>query len=298
MKNKSYPYYILLIFLVLLSACSRPIARFDYSDGTRVAPVKIKFFNKSEGADSYEWHFGDGNTSTEAEPEHRYISSGNFEVKLLAKKGKKTTITKQNILVKAPTDCLVMIQTTYGDMLVKLYDQTPQHRDNFLKLSEQGYFDDLIFHRIIEGFMIQGGDPNSKDADANAMLGTGGPGYTVPAEFTDTLLHIKGALAAARTGDNVNPEKRSSGSQFYIVQGRKVTEDMLDAIEAQKGKRYSRAMREKYQELGGTPFLDHDYTVFGHVVEGLDIIDKIAGVKTGRSDRPVENVTFKVKIIR
>jgi peptidyl-prolyl cis-trans isomerase B (cyclophilin B) len=200
--------------------------------------------------------------------------------------------------VKAPTDCLVLIQTAHGDMLVKLYDQTPQHRDNFLKLSEQGYYDDLIFHRIIEGFMIQGGDPNSKDADANAMLGTGGPGYTVPAEFVDTLLHIKGALAAARTGDNVNPEKRSSGSQFYIVQGRKVTEDMLDAIEAQKGKRYNRAMREKYQEMGGTPFLDHDYTVFGHVVDGLDVIDKIAEVKTGRSDRPVENVTFKVKIIR
>jgi cyclophilin family peptidyl-prolyl cis-trans isomerase len=284
--------------ILLLSACSRPLARFDFIEEARVAPVSVKFFNKSEGADSYEWHFGDGSISNEPNPEHRYLASGNYEVKLIARKGKKTTVSKRYIFVKAPLECLVIVQTEFGDMLVKLHDQTPQHRDNFLKLAEQGFYDGLLFHRVIEGFMIQGGDPNSKDADANSMLGSGGPGYTLPAEFVDTLVHIKGAIAAARTGDNVNPEKRSSGSQFYIVQGRPVTNEILDAREAQKGKRYTRATRDKYLTIGGTPHLDHDYTVFGHVVEGFHVIDSIASVKTTRGDRPASNVSFTVKVIR
>lgn len=297
MSNKTWT--LLLAGAVLfLSSCSKPVAGFLVEDAARVAPVSVKFYNKSLGAESYEWHFGDGSTSEEAEPTHRYTSSGNYEVKLLAKKGKRITVTKQQVLVKAPIECLVLLESSMGDMLIRLYDQTPQHRDNFLKLADQGFYDGLLFHRVIEGFMIQGGDPNSREADPNAMLGSGGPGYTIPAEFVDTLVHVKGALAAARTGDNVNPEKRSSGSQFYIVQGRIVTDDMLDAIEAQKGKRYSRSQREKYLQSGGTPFLDRDYTVFGQVVEGLEVLDKIAAVKTGRSDRPVENVSFTVKVIR
>jgi cyclophilin family peptidyl-prolyl cis-trans isomerase len=295
---KIYNSAILFTALVVMASCARPISRFTASDDSRVAPVTIKFFNKSEGADSYHWDFGDGNTSAEMQPEHRYVSSGNFPVTLEARKGNRKTKSTQYIQIMAPTDCLVIISTDYGDMLVKLFDATPQHRDNFLKLSEQGFFDGLLFHRVIEGFMIQGGDPNSKDAPENAMLGSGGPGYTIPAEFVDTILHVKGALAAARTGDNVNPEKRSSGSQFYIVQGRKVTEEMLDATEAQKGKRYNRNTRELYLNLGGTPFLDHEYTVFGQVIEGLDVVDKIAAVKTGRSDRPEENVSFKVTVIK
>jgi len=288
----------LLLLSIVLISCARPISRFNTSDEVRIAPVTLKFFNQSEGADTYLWDFGDGNTSSEAEPSHRYISSGNYPVTLEARKGNRKTKTTKYIQIKAPTDCLVMITTEHGEMLVKLFDATPLHRDNFLKLAEQGFFDGLLFHRVIEGFMIQGGDPNSRDAQDGAMLGSGGPGYTIPAEFVDTILHVKGALAAARTGDNVNPEKRSSGSQFYIVQGRKVSEEMLDATEAQKGKRYDRNIRELYLNRGGTPFLDHEYTVFGQVIEGLDVIDKIAAVKTGRSDRPEENVSFKVIVIK
>lgn len=286
------------ISAIFLASCSRPVARFEVKDDTKIAPVTITFYNQSEGADTYLWQFGDGQTSTEANPTHRFIHSGNYEVKLVASKGRKSTVYKRHILVRPPSDCLVLIETPFGEILVKLYDQTPQHRDNFLKLAEQGFYDGLLFHRVIEGFMIQGGDPNSRGADDKTMLGSGGPGYTIPAEFVDTLSHLKGALAAARTGDNVNPEKRSSGSQFYIVQGRAVTDDMLDAIEAQKGKRYTKSVREKYLQVGGTPFLDHDYTVFGMVVEGHAVIDSIAAVKTNRNDRPIENVPFSIKVIK
>jgi peptidyl-prolyl cis-trans isomerase B (cyclophilin B) len=183
-------------------------------------------------------------------------------------------------------------------MTVWLYDATPKHRDNFLKLAEQGYFDDLLFHRVINGFMIQGGDPNSRNAKPNQQLGSGGPGYTIPAEFVDSLVHKKGALAAARTGDQVNPEKKSSGSQFYIVQGRAVTADELDMIESRKGFRYSKEQRDTYMAAGGTPFLDRDYTVFGEVIEGLDVIDKIASVATLPGDRPKVDVRMKIKPVK
>jgi len=287
-----------LFGLILFSACSRPVTRFSFDTTERVAPVNIKFTNNSENADRYEWDFGDGNTSTAAAPEHRYIHSGNYIVKLKAYKGNKMTSKEETVQIKPPTACLVEVQTAFGNMLIKLFDETPKHRDNFLKLAEQGFFDDLLFHRVIEGFMIQGGDPMSRGAEAGAPLGSGGPGYTVDAEMRDELVHIKGSLAAARTSDNVNPERKSSGSQFYIVQGRSVTSDMLDTFEAQKGKRYNKQQREDYTTHGGTPFLDYDYTVFGRVIEGLDVIDKIAAVETGRSDRPVKDVKFKIVVIK
>lgn len=284
--------------LAVFAACSRPISKFSVAPGERKAPVVVKFTNESEKADRYEWEFGDGGTSSEAEPEHRYTQSGNYIVKLKAFKGTKMTTKEERIQIQPPTECLVEIQTEMGNMLVKLFDETPKHRDNFLKLAEQGFYDGLLFHRVIEGFMVQGGDPLSKNAEQGAMLGTGGPGYVVDAEIKDEHVHIKGSLAAARTSDNVNPERKSSGSQFYIVQGRPTTNEMLDTFEAQKGKRYSREQREAYVEYGGTPFLDYDYTVFGRVVQGLDVIDKIADVETGRSDRPVNDVSFKVIVIK
>lgn len=287
-----------LLGVLFIASCSRPVARFAVEDAKRVAPVEVAFKNESEKADTYIWDFGDGNTSEEENPVHRYVQSGNFTVQLLAKKGRKVVKEEKVIQVQAPTDCLVEIQTDYGNMLIRLFDETPQHRDNFLKLADQGFYDDLLFHRVIEGFMIQGGDPQSRDADEDARLGTGGPGYTIEAEMTDQWVHVKGALAAARMGDNMNPEKKSSGSQFYIVHGRPVTDRMLDTTEAQKGKRYSRDQRKQYNEWGGTPFLDHEYTVFGQVIEGMEVIDKIAAVDTNRSDRPREDVKFKVIVIK
>lgn len=183
-------------------------------------------------------------------------------------------------------------------MLVELYDETPQHRDNFLKLAEEGYFDGLLFHRVIDGFMIQGGDPESRNAPSGKALGMGGPGYQVPAEFNSKYVHLKGALAAARQGDQVNPEKKSSGSQFYIVQGKPVSESNLQLTEARNGIQYTPEQKEEYMTIGGTPFLDQGYTVFGRVIDGLNVIDSIATVRTDSRDRPTEDVAMKIRVIK
>jgi len=189
----------------------------------------------------------------------------------------------------------VKIETDYGDMVFELYDSTPLHRDNFIKLTNEGFYNDLLFHRIIKGFMIQGGDPNSKDAPQGQGLGTGGPGYKIDAEIGAP--HFKGTLAAARQGGG-NPLKKSSGSQFYIVQGKVPTDNELNANERSKGITYSDAQRAKYKELGGTPMLDMDYTVFGEIVTGIDVIDKIAEVQTAPGDRPLKDIRMKVSVIK
>ena len=208
----------------------------------------------------------------------------------------------------------VEIETKFGSMIVQLSDSTPQHRDNFLKLVEEQFYDSLIFHRVIREFMVQGGDPQSKGAPASARLGSGGPGYTVEAEIRPDLLHFKGALSAARQGDNVNPTRRSSGSQFYLVQGRPFSDSEMSGIEGRIANStveydndldnvengqfvYSEEARSMYKTVGGTPFLDMQYTVFGYVIEGLDLIDSIAAVPTDRrrGDRPLDDVVMKVK---
>jgi peptidylprolyl isomerase len=243
---------------------------------------------------------------------------------------------------------LVEIKTDMGTMIIRLYNETPQHRDNFLKLADKGFYDSLLFHRVIKGFMIQGGDPESKNAAAGQMLGNGDVGYTVPAEFNDALFHKKGTLCAARTE---NPEKASSGCQFYIVQGKIMTDAELDGIENRvnvmrkqmgltkafanpanaairdhfvelkktnqndsvsiymktvleplaekemKPFKYTPEQRNIYKTIGGTPSLDQGYTVYGEVIEGLDVIDKIAAVQTGTADRPVTDVRMKVRVL-
>jgi peptidyl-prolyl cis-trans isomerase B (cyclophilin B) len=199
------------------------------------------------------------------------------------------------------TEKLVEITTDFGTMVAKLYDSTPLHRDNFIKLVEQGFYDSLLFHRVIENFMIQGGDPNSKYATENVQVGSGSaPGDRIPAEFKSNLFHKKGALAAAR--DN-NPEKASSNCQFYIVQGKKMTEAELDGVYKQRvlpsnpNFKYTAAQKEIYTRLGGTPFLDQNYTVFGEVISGLDVIDQIAKVAKGAGDRPLQNVRMKIRLL-
>ena len=185
-----------------------------------------------------------------------------------------------------------MIETDMGNMKVELYNSTPGHKENFIKLANEGFYDGLLFHRVIKGFMIQGGDPNSKDAAPGARLGSGGPGYTIPAEIGAP--HFKGTLAAARTS---NPEKRSSGSQFYITHGNPLSDQEIDRMEQSKGIKYTDAQRAKYKEVGGAIGLDMDYTVYGEVVEGFDVIDKIAAVAKDGSDRPIEDVKMKVRIL-
>ena len=195
----------------------------------------------------------------------------------------------------------VLLQTNNGDIVVRLSDSTPLHRDNFLKLVKTHYYDSVLFHRVIQNFMIQGGDPNSRHATAGEPLGNGGPGYRIPAEFRQTLFHKKGVIAAAR--DN-NPEKASSGSQFYIVQGRIFTDAGLDSVETYRlnGRKILFEQREVYKTIGGTPHLDQNYTVFGEVVRGLDVVDKIAAVQTSKGDdhdRPLQDVILiKAKLIK
>lgn len=248
-------------------------------------------------------------------------------------------------------DYLVTISTEYGDMYAILHDETPKHKANFIKLAESGFYDSLLFHRVIKGFMIQGGDPQSKNAPQGVPLGAGGPGYTTPAEIVSNLFHVKGALSAARQGDNVNPSRASSGSQFYVVQGNPVDPVMLPKVEAgvnqdRKGKiikeyiyrpehkakldsiinaqrsgnmelfnrlvgaaeanalketsfqefAYPDDVKSSYQTIGGAPHLDQQYTVFGQVVKGLDVIDSIAAVKTAPGDRPLNDVMMTVKV--
>ena len=248
----------------------------------------------------------------------------------------------------------VLISTSYGDIRVKLYDKTPKHSNNFLKLAKAGYFDSTLFHRVIEHFMIQGGDPDSKGAKPGIMLGNGGPAYTIPAEIVPEYIHKRGVLAAAREGDDVNPLKASSGSQFYIVQGKTFTDKGLDAVELKVKKRtkqyilgtilrkaanslllkeFDRCTQQKdsaglqklitqftpeiealyaktvpfkltpeqrkvYKTIGGTPHLDGAYTVFGEVIDGMDVVDKIAASKTDPNDRPLVDIPIKIKVIR
>jgi cyclophilin family peptidyl-prolyl cis-trans isomerase len=187
----------------------------------------------------------------------------------------------------------VLIETSMGRIQIRLSDSTPLHRDNFLKLVKMGYYENILFHRVIKNFMIQAGDPDSRNAPAGKPLGNGGPGYTVPAEFRPTLFHKKGVIAAAR--DN-NPEKASSASQFYLTQGKVFTEAGLDSVETNRLKRKIPAdQRQVYTTLGGVPHLDQNYTVFGEVVSGIEVVDAIADVPTSKGadrDRPLSDVVI------
>ncbi|MDD3280856.1 MAG: peptidylprolyl isomerase [Bacteroidales bacterium] len=197
---------------------------------------------------------------------------------------------KAKNIINENIETMVQIETTKGKMIVKLYNETPLHRDNFVKLVKEKYYDSLLFHRVIANFMIQGGDPDSKNAPQGQTLGNGGPNYTIPSEFKSTLIHKKGVLSAARTADHLNPKKESSGSQFYIVQGKIFDDKQLEYICSKIGIVYTYEQKEIYKTIGGTPHLDGAYTVFGEVIEGLDVIDKIAAVATDQADRPIEDV--------
>lgn len=198
-----------------------------------------------------------------------------------------------------PVNQYVRIKTAYGECIIRLYNETPKHRDNFIKLVKQGFYNGTLFHRVIQNFMIQGGDPDSKDTTKNkpgAELGNGDVGYTIPAEFRDSLFHKRGVLAAARDD---NPAKASSGCQFYIVEGRRFTTGKLDTLEKTrlKGRKIPDWQRDYYTSVGGAPHLDQNYTVYGEVVMGIDMVDRIAAVKTGPNDRPVVDVPMTIELL-
>ena len=248
----------------------------------------------------------------------------------------------------------ILISTDFGNIKIKLFEETPLHKKNFLKLVRQGFYDSLLFHRVINNFMIQGGDPDSRYANDTVLLGNGDVGYWIPAEFNPKLYHKKGALAAAREGEDVNPKKESSGCQFYIVMGKKhdslslqkaeirvnnelvkkinytvgfggkskklkeyytrlytqgkedslklAVKQLIDSVSRAEYARskhftWTKEQRKTYETLGGTPHLDNNYTVFGEVTEGLEVIDKIAEAKTDKNDRPKQNIRMKISII-
>lgn len=204
----------------------------------------------------------------------------------------------------------VRIETSVGNIVVQLYDETPLHRDNFIKLVKAKFYDGVLFHRVIDHFMIQGGDPDSKTAVPGQLLGEGDVGYRIPAEFrTPTIYHKRGVLAAAREGDNENPEKASSGCQFYIVVGKTFSDEQLDKMQAEKIKKYGHAddstyifsaqARNDYKTIGGTPHLDGNYTVYGEVLSGMDVLEKIAKTPTDNNDRPKDDIRIiTMRLIR
>lgn len=197
----------------------------------------------------------------------------------------------------------VEMVTDKGTMIIRLSDSTPLHRDNFIRLVKQKYFDSVLFHRVIKNFMIQAGDPNSRHAKKDSVLGDGGPDYTIPAEFRTSLFHHKGVIAAAREGEETNPTKASSGSQFYIVQGKIFSDAGLDSVETNrlKGRKIPEAYRRVYKTIGGAPHLDQNYTIFGEVIQGMNVVDSIADVPTSGKpyDRPINDIRIvKMKLIR
>ena len=198
-----------------------------------------------------------------------------------------------------PKNQYIRIKTEFGECIVKLYNETPLHRENFLKLAKDGYYNGTLFHRVIKDFMIQGGDPDSKTAKPDSLLGEGGPKYTIPAEFRDSLFHKKGVLAAARECDMVNPKKESSGSQFYLVQGKVFTDEQLNSLEEKRLKfKIPEYQRQVYKTIGGTPHLDRNYTVYGEIVVGLDMVDKIAMLQTDKNNRPNQDVKMDISILK
>lgn len=185
----------------------------------------------------------------------------------------------------------ILVKTTKGDITLELYNETPKHRDNFIRLCKEHFFDGILFHRVIYEFMIQAGDPDSKNTEPDKHLGEGGPGYDIPAEILfPQLFHKRGVLAAAREGDDVNPERKSSGSQFYIVWGKKFTDEDLEKTQEKTGVTLPDDICKAYRTVGGTPHLDGAYTVFGEVVDGLKVVDKIQQVKTNKEDRPKKDI--------
>ena len=286
---------IVIVGTLLMLSCSAPEADFvaQFASGAET-PENIKFTNSSANCDAYTWNFGDGNISTEVNPTHSFKRFGDLMVVLEGKKGNSIDRDTQYINIPEPPRKKVKIETELGDMVLELYNSTPLHRDNFLKLIEEGFYDGLLFHRVIRGFMVQGGDPDSRNAPAGQQLGMGGTGYTIPAEIVEP--HYKGALAAARKGDQINPQKESSGSQFYIVHGKTYSPIELGNLGGQSGIVFSEEQVANYGIKGGAPFLDTEYSVFGQILEGIDVVDKIAVVETN-SDRPVEDITMKVTII-
>jgi cyclophilin family peptidyl-prolyl cis-trans isomerase len=257
-------FYLNILLLLVLSACKkdRPEGTLNYSFTGNER--EVKFTGSGTNVSTWNWDFGDGKQGSGQEITHMYDSSGEFTVTLTVgnEAGTKTYTNQVRVV-----DHIIEIKTSFGDMYMWLYDQTPKHKANYLKLAKESFFDSTTFHRIVQSFVIQGGDPNSKDTDPSND-GSGGPGYTVPAEFNSTLKHVYGAVGAARLPNSVNPNKESNGSQFYIV-----------------------------VNPAGTSFLNNEYTVFGFIMQGIDVATKISTQPKDSNDRPTTDIRMDVNIL-
>lgn len=273
-------FYLVTGICVILGGCARPVALFDV-ESEHSAASEVRFNNLSKDADNYKWYVNEELRSNDKQFTFWFPESGRYIVQLDASKGSQVDRYTQEIIIDAPELCHYLIKTSYGDMVIALNEETPGHLANFSELVEKGFYKGVNFHRIIQGFMIQAGE-------------TRDPRYIKRKELDDeintSLIHHRGAVAAARMPDEMNPEKKSSGTQFYIVHGRKLTRELLMNYASEKLLDYTEDQIEKYLEVGGTPQLDGEYTVFGYLVSGFDTLDRIASVSTDVQDRPIEDV--------
>lgn len=278
-------FYLFGLIALTLASCAKPLSKFDIVADEFTAPATISFENKSSNSKEYNWNFGDGKSSKEQSPEHHFLKSGRYTISLSSKKGTNESTYQKEIIISAPSTCQVFVSTSLGNMVLELSDKTPKHRDNFLSLVESGYYNGVLFHRVIDGFIIQAGEQNPNNKRVSQTK-------TIVAEINDHMRHYAGTLSASRMPDNINPEKESSATQFYVVDKNTVSESKLESLEKKNSILYTEAQKEEYLKMGGAPQLDENYTVFGKLLSGFDTLKKISSVKTAAGDRPVDPVTI------
>lgn len=268
-------------------SCAKPVADFHMADGAQTlkAPLHLQLRNLSTNASSYEWRVNGHSVSTQEDLDHMLLESGRHIVELTANEANKSAKKTKEVILMPPMECHVIFRTTAGDMVFRLLEDTPGHLANITERIESGYYDGLLFHRVIDDFMIQGGDNKSR---------SGGRRYdepqAIPAEITPAYPHYRGALAAARMPDDINPDKESSGSQFYIVDGRALDDDKMASFQKDKYFDYTEEQLQTYTDQGGAPQLDGEYTVFGYMTHGWEVLDQIAGSATDKYDRPLTEI--------
>lgn len=267
--------------------CAKPVAIFDIDRHQDVIPAQLTFSNKSKASESYTWKVNGEVVGSSESLEHSFYDSGKHQVVLLAQSGNKVDSVSKELILRPSGNCMVLMRTSEGDLVMELSELTPIHLNNFVNLVESGYYKGLQFHRVINNFMIQGGDNKTRKS---------GRKFEEPADIDNEILtslhHVRGALAAARNPTEMNPDRKSSGSQFYIVDGAEMDEKKLKRIRAEKLFEYSEDQIQSYYDLGGAPQLDGEYTVFGKLVRGFDTLEKIASTKTDKFDKPLNPVTI------
>jgi len=280
-------YFIVFISCIAFWQCKTPLVTFIQSEQqvTYKIPAKIHFENQSENITSQVWKINGNPVSTDTDLNFTFYESGRHTITLEAQLGNQVIRQQQEVIIEPSIYCLVLIKTSLGDLVVQLDENTPEHLQQFTRLVDQGYYDGIYFHRVIDGFMIQGGDNKSRHSGVKQEDPS-----SIPHEISSDRLHYKGALAAARLPDDVNPEKRSSGSQFYIVDGQAFTKQKFEKTMTNLAMDYSEEQVMKYIELGGAPQLDGEYTVFGRLIDGFDVLDKIAATATDNLDKPIDDI--------